>query len=700
MGLNFYPLISTLWYDKSKAFDDHLWGGLGNMRQLLGLMIAVGLVAGCDKGEVELQSPSSSPNAAVSVPVKEYPSASSPVSVPVATSTLPTLFDPMLMKISGAIVAMDSPDSTGKEVLSLNEGDTVAALQASGDWLGVAANGFSNLVWIPKNRLSQDREWPVTFGQFDIHESYTLAPLLDVILRSELVQGASRARVERLLGPASIEEDSRNISGNPSEFLSLKVSRYENNTSHLSITWSDDSTLFKYQLLDSRGLYDSDVSDYRDSSILSRPIMSGIFGVGILARSVPLSFTWKADMDQSANFVIGASKSAIVVSSEYSGYGTDNWRIQGLNVTDGHTLWREDFGYGKLMSALSEDGQVIGIAHLVGNAGVSESHYRLVFIHTASGKKAFDETFTVDGELSGLSLYASAGIAGVSYDVNRDGEKSTTYLEAREFSTGRKLWEKRFDGTGQLLPQQGDAPSFVLQLGEREIEGASLTGIDPRSGKSIWLLQERASGTPESNARRTTGMLTGSKEGYWTRNLDKLILVDARTGHTRLKLLESIGVNYEQLNSSYIFRQQETYFYGSHGPSYMGTEMIDARTGRTLWSLSGLADRGVVDGDVVYYRMDEKRTVSSNVKTGSLHWIADWTAEEPVIPYRGSLYVMGYQDLFVVDAQSGRSISRASNVGLDGAAGYTLQHPFGVISVWDGKMYVGSTNGYVGSIPR
>lgn len=607
--------------------------------------------------------------------------------------------EPLLLKAFNDTQALWAPAEGAEAAASVHAGETLYALHQFGDWYGVAVPPSAGrrgieLAWIPMKDAQPSQEWMELYAG-----AGASADTIATVIRSELMIGVSRERIERIFGKPAYEESSNNVEM-PGKLRTLVVSRYESDSSQLAITW-EDGALRGYSFLDRADTMDFGIPPYYESDYpivlraTSEPAYKPHF-----ASSAPLAFEWRTRTELPYNFLVGTTGSILIVAGEDGGFSGmhNSSHLYGIDRKSGAIVWKHDFRYERHLYTISEDGRLIAFIDKI-ESKVEGSAYDLFVLDTATGKKLWTQHIQVKGAIEVGPFVSSGSIAALSYTTT-EGDKNTTHVEARKMSNGSLVWSRTFEGAGELLPQHPEKPVFVLQTGTQLVIDGKLTALDPKSGRARWELPERLGiGEDRYSFMEDTRFSISKSPGYWIRGVDDLALVDPATGKILLTLPPLIDnvVHYESIDGRYMLLQQTNDGDRLYESKDVTSSLIDMRSGATLWKVEGKADRGVIGGDVLYFKLDGKpRAVK--LGDGAPIWETDIVAHGKLTVCANRLLVEGIPDVYALDASTGEVLHRYRDIRIEYYDITPNKQMYGTITVLDGRLYVGSSNGFFGSV--
>ncbi|MCC3377622.1 PQQ-binding-like beta-propeller repeat protein [Cohnella sp. REN36] len=589
-------------------------------------------------------------------------------------------------------------------VASLSAGDRVYAVQVYADWLGVAvpdrvSDGGYGLLWVRADRLREVHGVSASFEP----SLPAAADEAAAYVRSALGIGAKRERTEALLGPPTAVERSGNVAM-PGQLQTLETWRYENEEALLELTWAEDGTLRNERFRDWTGYKDFGNDEWAALPEGQVPkaerLQAEASAPHPFADTRQTEARWRTALPLPYNYLIGLAGSTLLVAGEDGGFSGmhEDSRLYGLDRETGRMLWQHSFGYAEHLYALSGDGRTIAFAKRIAEEPEGTgATYRLYALNPSNGDVRWSRDLKFQGAVGDVRLTAAGSKLGLSYTVfEGEGEsrKVTTYLEARQLDTGNRLWGQELDGEGGLVLQDGRMPYFVVGLGATGAAQGTLTAFRAEDGRRMWRLNERApidtfdDGAIQFDPRN----LTAGPGGYWTRQQDDLILADKATGRPKVSLASPAQSRLTILNDRYALlavpQDGKTWYASEEG----STALLDLPSGRSLWSMPGLAADGLIDGGDLYVRMDGK-LVKVDLRTGDVRWASEYGISGKMVPHSGILVVESMPDVIAVDKTNGKVLYRFGGIRIGSYDFPPQRQAYGLLTVLDGSLYAGSSNG-------
>ncbi|MFC5401660.1 PQQ-binding-like beta-propeller repeat protein [Cohnella soli] len=613
---------------------------------------------------------------------------------------------PLELTFRQSVAGLWFPDAAA-ESASFATGEKATALYEYGDWYGVAKQTYrsgdspTSLVWIRKEDTDRGEKSEPLYNK---GANFSFRRIASVAI-AELRKGQSQSRVEALFGKPRFVESSENVE-EPGKLKTQEVWRYENASTELTITWTDDRQVTGYRLRGKSAGEDFGVN-YRHSDDEPTRVQTrwAVEADRPVVPSVMQRFEWRIQTDLPYNFLVGKAEETLIVAGEDGGFSGmhETSQLYGIDRRTGKRLWKHDFGHDIHLYAVSEKERTIVFYEPGDSVSTGNGAYRLRAISTDTGKQIWIKELAAGGLVWDMGLAVSGNVAAFSYTVQKDKENEqskTTYVDAWNIRSGKKLWSKAFEGTGALLSQNGGMPVFVLQTGSLESLDAKLTAMNAGNGSTKWTVRDRTS------IENWEEMLTFDRRfpgrepsGYWTKSKDTLFLADASTGKTKLSIRIPFdrAVHVDVVDDRYLFVQRSNDGLPLYDSKDVTSALVETRTGKELWMVKGKADRGTIDGSRIVFRLDGI-LVSANLSDGKQLWNAGFTAFGSIVPFAGSFLVAGWPDVYLVNGVNGVVEHRFADQDVGYYDGMPSSQVLGSLTALDGALYVGSSNGFFGKI--
>jgi len=601
---------------------------------------------------------------------------------------------PLSLKAKESAKAKWYPNSQG-DAITMKEGDTLYAYKQYGDWYGVAvpnreqaANAYG-LLWIHSNQVTSVGAAAPLFGNG--------SPLMlnsqeiTAAVRSIIVPGVTKARVRAIFGDPSFEESSENVASLDEKARTLPLWRYEDGDSELSVAWSPKDTL-RYAIH----------RNSSESKVLSFGWQGPSMVQGPFVPSLHMQWDWRFKSDLAFNFLLEKVGNVLLIAGEDGGFSGmhNNSNIYALDSATGRKRWQFDFGYGRHDYGLSQDKE--RIAFLKSSMQEERPVHTLQTLKTATGQKMWEKKLDNGKDVTSFAVSKNVISAVQSKRISTTEEKFTYDLIGWSMGTGKQLWNIELAQASELVRGVGNQDVLIMQAGPdiNPVILNELQAYDPLTGKVLWKKLERKAASDQEvmdsvrYAERT--------KAFWTRTVDELVLVDAKTGKDRLRLPLVGYSRYDIIDENYMFLQQasDNNLYSENVKS----SLIDVKSGRQLFTLEGRAEFGKIEGSLLYYRLNGK-AMSFDLKKQEQRWTSSNvpgkdTDGASVVKYGGKLIGVfpGLGNMYVLDESTGEAKNRISDVRVGYYDFTPNQLLSGYLSVIDGQLYVGSSNGYFSKV--
>lgn len=604
-------------------------------------------------------------------------------------SSQAAVIEPMALSVIHDANALWFPE--GDETASaLKAGDKLYAYQQYGEWYGVVvprkveSPSPAFLLWVSKSAVQDAGAVPDWFSE-EVEEENAIR-FLSIAIPSLLVPDIGQARVRRLFGEPYYIEQSENIADIGEKPVTLPIWHYKNGSTHLIIGWNEDGSVkfSQYGKLLETGttLSESPGSQYMMPSVIPE-------------------WEWRFQSDLPYNFLLDKIGNNLIIAGEDGGFSGMHMKsnVYALNADTGHRIWQYDLGYDAHLYGTSKDKSLM--AFLKRENKSNSINVILEAVKTKSGEKVWQQTIE---HVNARSLAVSGQVVTVVYSDMVNGTDTSDFtMQAWDIRTGKTLWSKK-------LPKFTDA-AFLNGAGRFEVllmksytnpngydpNGGLLIGYDPKTGKELWKMDQRISDMYTfltDPTRHTEG--TGA---IWTRTNTQLLLTDVKTGRDIEEYPLEEDSMYEVINDEYLFlvkRDRE-----DRDNNEFSSSLIRRGSGDPVFTESGYASFGMIDGEKLYYRLNSD-TFSYDLKSGHKFGTpssSDFIASGPTVIFDDQIIsAFPYRNIYLLDRATLKPTARLidSQVGLyDITPDYFVQ---GFLTVIDQKLYAGSSNGWFSKI--
>jgi hypothetical protein len=191
------------------------------------------------------------------------------------------------------------------------------------DWYGVVdpeqKGKYGGMYWVRHQALQPLESMEPLYDQMQ-NVNYDI---IESVVQGQLRLEAAKDRMLEIFGEPAFTEESRNIHFTGEPLKTLEVWRYENETSELVITWTDNDKVYDFYFL---------LPEKK------------------LTTSLEPNIDWRFKSDLAFNYLAGISGNTLVVKGDDGGFSGmhDNSNLYGLDEQTGHKLWQIDAGWERI----------------------------------------------------------------------------------------------------------------------------------------------------------------------------------------------------------------------------------------------------------------------------------------------------------------------------------------------------------------
>ncbi|HEY2495039.1 MAG TPA: PQQ-binding-like beta-propeller repeat protein [Paenibacillus sp.] len=592
-----------------------------------------------------------------------------------------------------------SPESTLKWPLA-GRGDQRICIAKWKDWYGVIVsptlwhkeyNIFRPvLLWVhEKDMLDKS---PIQKGLFDPDSKIT-TDVVRNITEMMLTEGKSQAFVRNLLGEPHYIEVSDNLeqTGVP---MQLGVTwRYERSDANFTVTFSAEDQLKRTNwILPTMGKSWSNLSSGNDYyftyDFLTTPLPSTLDWTPVWRNQGDLNFT----------YLIGANKEVLLIKGDdggFSGMHNDS-SIYAMNRHTGEKLWQVDAGFGRITAMLDHSGEHVTVFSDY-DPGMKEYVTRIQHIRLSDGNVLWQYKPSLGDEAIEMTTNRDSILV---YD--RQGPEATTRkLIVLDSETGKVKWEKKLNGNDQML-NDGQQDQYVLIEQDQQLQA-----LDSDTGSIMWKREVSDQNVPNperdpyyAGGERIDPFVPRSSK-RWVLLGDQWLLIDMISGKHLAVYSAKLGERFEVIDERYLLVQRSAEHGQSNGDD-VETVFYDAKDNKKLWTMKGLASKGVIEGDRVYLVVNGVPT-SVDIESGKVIWQMDTTSGigDHLAQFTVSSYVVMDQylllpygtDLLLLGKNDGKVIGRIQNIRTGYAELREQETRNGTMNRIGNEVYVGTANG-------
>ncbi|MGF7046885.1 outer membrane protein assembly factor BamB [Paenibacillus sp. DS2015] len=594
-----------------------------------------------------------------------------------------------------------APESTLKWALEGRE-DELVCIARWNDWYGViVAPSFWHkeydiyrpvMLWVHEQDILDKRL--IEKGLFD-PDSTMATDVIRNLTEIKLAEGASQASVRKWLGEPHYIETSENLeqTGEP---IRLGVTwRYERSDAQFTVSFSAEDRLERMNwILPTEGKSWGNLSSGDDY------YFTYDFPTTPLSATIDWTPVWHNQGDLNFTYLIGANEEVLLIKGDdggFSGMHNDS-SIYAVNRQTGKKLWQLDAGFGWLTAKLDHTGENVTLFSDY-DPSIKEYVNRIQHIRLSDGKVLWE-------------YKPSLGDAGIDISATRDSilvydrqgpEDTTRKLVVLDSETGKVKWEKTLSVDYQML-NEGPQDQYVLIQDDNQLEA-----LDSDTGSTVWereVVDQQVTVTnPEKDPYYAGGEridpFVPRSSTRWVFLGDQWLLMNMNSGEQLAAYAAKAGERFEVIDERYLLVQRSDDHEESNGDG-VETVFYDTKNSKVLWTMKGLASKGVIEGKRMYLVVNGVPT-SVDKLSGKIVWQMDTTSG--VGDYLTQLTVSSYavmdqylllpygKDLLLLGKKDGKVIGRIQNIRVGYAELREQDTRNGTINIVGNEIYVGSANG-------
>lgn len=608
-----------------------------------------------------------------------------------------------------------SPSSTAKlyaapdsEAAWDYDGAPLISALRFGDWYGVSpdsgrtkgeAGSHAMLLWLHADDVTES---VALEGGLLAADSRLPIDTIRAALDGQLQAGVDKEAVRSVLGepfsvtdapmayPDGLGEDGRyHWKSDGSEW------RYELPGAHLlvhiseqgrliGLNWVLPLTAYDQQLLQAAWLEEADF----DTLYQKLPILP----------SLSVDFDWRTRVDTNYAYSAYANDDTLLVYSDDEGFSGFHYSslLYALDRKDGRIRWTYDAGHSGFAFLPSPTGEAVTI-NGYGATGDGQTEGTLAHLRLSDGKVLW--THDWPGIIRPSAFAAGDSIVLLSHGIKRSDDGVLIALDEK---TGQKRWKKQISPPYDVVNHGSDDPYVLLA------QGGTLQALDPLTGEDIW---NAASDQGRIDAGEslvydpnTSPMLNESDGNRWIKfDGEGWRKIDLTDGRTLARYDTAENETLEDVGDGYLLARSEVSKKDPDHPQARDykTSLIEASSGRVLWTRPDRIQSGLADGDTLYAVVNQIPT-ALDLKSGLMRWQARTNGLHPDLEFRlgvgsftqlGDYLLLPYdRDLLAFEKNTGRQLGRIDRLRF----GYpetqerlTLQS---LLNEKDGKLYIGSAS--------
>ncbi|MDO3411080.1 PQQ-binding-like beta-propeller repeat protein [Saccharibacillus sp. CPCC 101409] len=521
-----------------------------------------------------------------------------------------------------------------------------------------------------------------------------------------LTPGAGEETVRDLLGvPFSVTDAPMNPPGNEPDAKGFyhwtdggTEWRYEWPDAHLLVRFSDEGRLTHLKWLLPLTAYSQ--QDYR--SWLQDEPFAPIYRPLTLTPSIKPELDWRTKIDVDYAYLEYADDDKLLVYGDDGGFSGGHYSsaVYLLDRASGGIVWQRELKLGASGILMDSTGQAYTSFADSNNDADETGSESVEHIRLNDGKVLWSYELQQAAETSVHFTSTADSVVLYRNSGKRDGQGS---LIALDESTGRVKWKQQVRGSFGLLNERGDP--FVLLA-----QGTALRALDPETGRTVWSttlnkqidiggsaamnpLLSPALDDPES----ARWVKFGTSQAEWQK-------VELSSGKILARYPYRNSEKLEDLGGGYLLVQKfkgDGGFYRSQA-SDLQTSLVDAASGRELWTLPGLIEHGKLEGETLYAVVNQIPSALTR-DSGQTLWKARTNGFYPNMNFtygtgafallEDYLLLPYNDDLLAFDKKTGEQIGRLDGFRFGYPETMETRTAEGLLNVQHGKLYVGSASG-------
>jgi outer membrane protein assembly factor BamB len=405
-------------------------------------------------------------------------------------------------------------------------------------------------------------------------------------------------------------------------------------------------------------------------------------------------FIWRVKSDLPYNFLIGELSEKLLIGGHDGGFSGmhDYSNLYALNRETGEKLWQVDYGFNLLNFLISEDEKsLVYLEYDANKNNAKQSFYRLSAIDTNTGNMLWDMEIVFDTPVWNVLVSAAQHTVQL-LAVTGDEAKKQTILQGYDMISGKRLWEKEFEGQTELRHQHYATPVLLVQKGGFYDAYTELQGLDAATGRTLWTMPGRkfTTGVAEQ-IQEDLRNFTNDASTVWTLSENSLILVDAAVGKELLELPFNDSYYYSRINEQFLLQLHATDGEKQYNSNSIVTSFIDLKSGKPIWSIDGRVYRGDID-DNVLYAVRDRELVAIEWRTGEIVWTSTVPAELVTV-FGDYLYVKVGTDVIVLSKEDGFGGELLRDTRIDHYIIGDSYYNYGLMTNLNEELYIGSMDG-------
>ncbi|MDO3411081.1 PQQ-binding-like beta-propeller repeat protein [Saccharibacillus sp. CPCC 101409] len=416
-----------------------------------------------------------------------------------------------------------------------------------------------------------------------------------------------------------------------------------------------------------------------------------------LTPSIKPELDWRANIDVDYAYLEYANDDMLLVRGDDGGFSGFHMSsvIYGLDRVSGKTLWKRDVGWNFPALLPDSTGESLTFDNYQPNDGINGEPL-LYQIGLSDGKPLW--RYEPSAARQGVLVAAAQGTVVAYRKAEKYGGLGT--VAALDSKTGQVKWKQQVREPFGLLNEGADDPYVLLA------QGTTLRALNPDTGKAVWSAEIGRADAVGSAVLNPANLPVAEKSPpeRWVKiGGESWKKIDLLSGKTLAGYAINDSASFEDIGGGYLLvRQSKDDKKPSSQTTKIQTSLVEASSGRELWTLPAEVGYGRIENGTLYAIVDR---IPSALSLDSGHTI--WKAAESgadsgtaKLDGAGSFAILGgylllpyNRDLLAFDKATGEQIGR-----IDGFRfGYPETHDRlvqrSLLNIQHGKLYVGSASG-------
>lgn len=502
----------------------------------------------------------------------------------------------------------------------LSEQGPFYSLFSWGQWLALSVEWTSDapygpdtslLLWV--RRSDVERAEPIEAGLWSPAADVSTSGIRH-ITSSLLENGLPKARIEQVLGPASIVETSRGLNQTGEPLRLGETWRYERDEAHLTVTFSEEGLVEGWHW--TVGLPEEALA----AAIRERRYSTHYTYRGLpLAPSRQADWLWRNEGTLAHTFLEASTDEVLLIRGDDGGFSGMHYdaSLYALDRATGTTLWRIDAGFGGIYARIDEQRQHVTV--FTPYDPESRSYrYHLRHIRLQDGETIWEREYE---QHPGREALRAAGARNIVILYQPPFEQRGHVL-AVEASTGKPMWEHTYADAFEIWNESGQEPYVLLYRHH------TLYALDTQTGEVRWKTDLDKPAAEQDRASRgfffkpPRSPFAAVSDTMWAANGRQLLSIDLKQGRIQAAYPLKPNEAVYGMDDRYLFIVAALDKPELWSSSQFEIRWYDTQTNRVLWTRPGQAFGGAwAEGERVYTTIDGV-PAALDLRTGDVIWKA------------------------------------------------------------------------------